>query len=185
MFEEYNTKILPKLELNINLLWSLPNASIESSECLNLGTMHQNTKINLRIQSHFSAKDRQTLEFWEASCLYWIYLKTYFKVNQKPKANLLSDWMFVNWSRMPNLVNEYKTSFIGNRHKSWVLWKPWKVSILSEPYIRFLSDWILKQGSKIPNLLKQYRKINLGTFQKIFFLISDSLIIFFWSLPIG
>lgn len=130
------------MELIINFLWSLPNASMESSERLNLGRMLQNTKFNLRIQSYFSVKARQTLEFWEALCLYWIYLKTYFVVIQKPKANLMRDWIFVNWSRMLNLVNEHKTIFIGNRHKPWDLWKPWKVSILIEPYIKLLSDLI-------------------------------------------
>ena len=156
------------MELIINFLWSLPNASMESSERLNLGRMLQNTKFNLRIKSYFSVKARQTLEFWEALCLYWIYLKTYFVVIQKPKANLMRDWIFVNWSRM--LSQRTQNHFYWKSTQTLRSLKTLK-SFNSYRTICKTFEWfnILKQGSKMSNLLKEYKNTTLGTFQKMFF----------------
>ena len=59
---------------------------------------------------------------WDAPktfSLYLSFLKIYFEVCQKPKSNLMSYRILVQGFKMPNLVDEYKTIFLGKRGKHW------------------------------------------------------------------
>ena len=112
--------------------------------------------------------------------LYWNVLWTWFEVCQKPKLNLLSDWILAEGFRVPNLVDEYKTIFLGMRGQAWnspksfslywrLLWIYFEVC--QKPQSNLLSDWILVEGFRMRNLVGKYKTIFLGKLGK------------FWNLP--
>ena len=45
----------------------------------------------------------------------------FFEVCQKPNSNLQSDWILVEGLKIPNLLNEYKTIFLGKLRNHWYL----------------------------------------------------------------
>ena len=51
--------------------------------------------------------------------LYLSFLQICFKVWEKPKSNLMSYGILVQDFKMPTLVDEYKTIFLGKRGKRW------------------------------------------------------------------
>ena len=55
------------------------------------------------------------------SSLSWSFLKICFEVCEKPKSNHLSHGILVEGFIMPNVVDEYKTIFLGKRVKPWKL----------------------------------------------------------------
>ena len=54
------------------------------------------------------------------SSLSWSFLKICFEVCEKPKSNHLSHGILVEGFIMPNVVDEYKTIFLGKRVKPWI-----------------------------------------------------------------
>ena len=61
----------------------------------------------------FGGKIRQTIKHSENISPYSSYLWFSFDFCKIYKLNLLSDWFLVQCSKMSNLVDEYKTTFLG------------------------------------------------------------------------
>ena len=116
---------------------------------------------------------------------------------QKPKSNLLSDWILVQGFRMPNLVDEYKTIFLGKWGKAWnspklifpilefpmnLRWSLWKHEIESSGPCNIGSRLEnVKFGLRIQNHFSGKARETLELFKK-FFSILELPINLFWSL---
>ena len=110
---------ITRLELPKNLFWSLAKAQIESSELLKVGTRFKNAKFGWR--NHFSGKPKQTLKLRENFLPIFKFPINFFEVWQMPKSNLLSHWILPQRFKIPNLLDKYKTIFLGKRCWLWIL----------------------------------------------------------------
>ena len=128
--------------------------------------------------------------------LYWSFPKSYFAFCQKAKANHLSDWILIQGIRMPNLVEEYKTIFLGNRGKPWELFKYFYLILefpinllwsLSKAQMESSGPWNIgltlynaKFGQRIQNHFSGKVRQALEVFKNSL-LILEFLINLFWS----
>ena len=160
---------LPKkitiLELPKNLFWSLAKAQIESSELLKVGARFKNAKFGWR--NHFSGKPKQTLKPM------FKFPINFFEVCQKPKSNLLSHWILLQRFKIPNLLDEFKTIFLGKRCWLWIYQKlsshigiPYKLVLES---VKSLNQIFWEIKCSPMNLVDEYKTIFLGQRDKHFF----------------
>ena len=90
---------------------------------------------------------------------------------RKPKSNLMSLRIMVQGLKMPNLVDEYKTIFLGKRGKRWNSSRTVSLylslllicfGVCQKPNSNPISLEIIAQGFKISNLVDEYKIIFLG-----------------------
>ena len=128
----------------------------------------------------FPGKRGQLWNFTRIFSAYWSFLYTCSEVCQKPKSNLLCNWMLIKNSKMQNLFDEYKIVFLEKWGKCWNFPKNFSI-YCSFPKICFevrkkrksklLSHGLLIKAFILPNLVNKYKTIfpgeNLRTFQKL------------------
>ena len=123
----------------------------------------------------------------KAFSLYRGFLLICFEFCQNPKSNLLGHAIFVQSSRMPKTVDEYKTIFLGKRDKPWNSSKSF--SLYGVPYKFSCGPWNI--GSRLYNDKFDRRKQNHSfeearqsfKLSKNFLSILELSINLFWSLP--
>ena len=106
-------------EIPLNIFWSLSRTYIESSEWYNIGLWNYNAKFGRRIQNHSSGKATKILEFLRKFFRIFELCIICFQVYENTKSNPFGHGTFAQGFGMPNLVDEYKTSFLGKQDKSW------------------------------------------------------------------
>ena len=75
-------------------------------------------------KSNFLRKQGKPWNFSKNFSSYWSFLQIFSKSSfQKPQSNLLSNGILVQDLTMPNLVNDYKISFLDKWSKSWIFLK--------------------------------------------------------------
>ena len=71
---------------------------------------------------------------------------------------------------MPNVVDEYKTIFLGERDKPWNTWRAFSqywsflqmcVEVCQKPQSNLVKDTKLIQGFGMPNFVNEYKTISL------------------------
>ena len=115
---------------------------------------------------------------WNCSKIFSLYLSfllTCSQVCQKPKSNLTSLEIMVQGFKIPNLVEEYRTNFLGKRDKRLYSFENFSL-YFSFPWIYFkvcqnrkwscMSLGIEVRDFKIPNLVDEYKIIFLGKWHK-------------------
>ena len=76
-------------------------------------------QIWLGIQNHFSGKARETFKLPKNFLPIFDFSIISFEVWQKPQSNLMNYGILVQCFQVPNLVDDYKTGFLGRRGKRW------------------------------------------------------------------
>ena len=93
------------------------------------------------------------------------------QLSRFPKNVLLILELLINMFKIPNLVNKYKTIFLGKQGSLWnfakifspcwnFLWTCSKVCQI--PKLNLLCSWMLIKGSKKQNLLDEYKNHFFG-----------------------
>ena len=116
------------------------------------------------IHIYFFEQARQTLKPWKKFLFLLEFLIDLFWSLPKRNSNLLSDWILVQFFKMPNLVNKYKTIFLG-KGSLWnfarIFSSCWTYletcsEVCQKPKSNLLCDWMLVRGWKMQNLLDKY-----------------------------
>lgn len=132
----------------------------------------------------FGGKVRQTIKHSENISPYSSYLWFSFDFCQIYKLNLLSDWFLVQCSKMSNLVDKYKTTFLGVWEKLLII--PKNIPILELP-LSF--SCTLNTGTKLKKvkfgqgILNHFFEISMQTMNlsDVFLPILELLTNLFWS----
>ena len=102
--------------------------------------------------------------------LYLNFLINLFWSLSKASLNLMSNGILFQDFKIPNLVDEYKTIFLGKWGKRWNSPKTFSLylsfreiffEVCRKPISSLMSYEILVQGFEIPNLIHEYKTIFL------------------------